>query len=74
MTDEQRAAWQHREVMDQFHVGQELRVWSERVLGVPVAFTVTKIGTKYLHGTFYYGMTTWTGWIKPDRVVSWEVS
>lgn len=43
---------------DRFKVGQELKVWSERVFGVPVHFTITKVGSKLLHGTFA---------INPDR-------
>jgi hypothetical protein len=55
--------------METFTVGQELKVWSERVLGVPVRFVVTKVGRKYLHGDFYYGFSQWKGAIVPGRIV-----
>lgn len=54
---------------DEFRVGQELKVWSERVMGVPVHFKITKVGTKLLHGTFAYAMSAWEGAIVPERIV-----
>lgn len=56
--------------MNAFHVGQELKVTSNRVFGVPVHFTVTRVGRKLLHGIFYYGMVEWKGAIRPERI--WE--
>lgn len=56
--------------LDQVKVGQEWNAWSERMLGVICAFTVTKVGRKYIHGEFYYGMTTWKAQITPRRLIS----
>jgi hypothetical protein len=54
--------------------GEVYKVWSERVFGVPVHFTVTKIGRTMVHGTAYYGMDEWPMKIRlafwNDRVVS----
>ena len=55
--------------METFTVGQELKVWSEKVMGVAVHFTVEKVGTKYLHGTFRYGLAEWKDKIVPGRIV-----
>lgn len=62
-------AMQRAPLSSLYHVGQECRAWSERVFGVPVHFTITKVGTKLLHGTFSYNGVTWTGKIPPERLL-----
>lgn len=49
-----------------------VKVWSNRVMGVPVDFQVTKIGTKLLHGTMYYNGVTWNAKLPRERVVGYN--
>lgn len=55
---------------EQYHVGQEVKAWSERVFGIPVPFKITKVGTKLIHGDFTYAGHTWhASGIHPDRIL-----
>lgn len=56
---------------EQFTVGQEIMVWSNRTM-VPVHFTIDTVGRKLLHGTFRYAGAQWQGAIKPQRIVGWS--
>ena len=49
-------------------VGRTYWAWSQRVFGLRVRFTVTKVGYKLVHGDFYYQGNTWHGKINPDRL------
>lgn len=51
-----------------YRVGMTLKVWSNRVFGVPIWFEVTKVGRKYLHGDFRYAGAVWSGAVSPARV------
>lgn len=54
---------------EQYHVGQEVRAWSQRTM-VPCHFTITKVGTKWLQGTFAANGKTWKGInIHPNRIL-----
>lgn len=46
-----------------------VKAWSQRVFGVPATFTVEKVGTRLLHGTWSYGMASWRGKCPPARVI-----
>jgi hypothetical protein len=57
------------EIMRTIEVGKTYKAWSERVFGVWVNFTVTKVGTKLIHGEFCHGGTVWKARISPARFI-----
>lgn len=54
-----------------FNAGVYVHVWSNKVFGVPVLFNVSKIGTKYMHGTLEFNGVRWTGTLPRERVVGY---
>lgn len=55
--------------LDMLRVGQVWKAWSERIMGVWVDFTVTKIGRKWVHGTMRYGDSQWQAKISTKRLI-----